>query len=135
MLLFELEKSRLFKPALDPTQVGLSWRSSQARKARWSIVPIMALPTDNLSLFEETDADRRRGILADDALSRDLASALAGNRRLTEAEMIRLGDLRKSRGLRFFCKSSRFDYSPAFLAASGGGSEDLWTEVLRHTAN
>jgi diguanylate cyclase (GGDEF)-like protein len=89
----------------------------------------MTGPNDNLSLFEETDADRRRGILADNSLSLDLVSALAGDRPLTEAEKNRLGDLKKSRGLRFFTDllySITHQYFPPEVA------EDLWTEVLRH---
>ncbi len=89
----------------------------------------MTVPNDNSSLFEETDADRRRGILADDALSLDLVSALADDRPLTEAEKNRLGDIMKSRGLRFFSDllySITHQYFPPEVA------EDLWTEVLRH---
>ena len=89
----------------------------------------MTVPNDNSSLFEETDADRRRGILASKALSLDLVSALAGDRPLTEAEKNRLGDLKKSRGLRFFSDllySITHQYFPPEVA------EDLWTEVLRH---
>lgn len=84
---------------------------------------------NNPSLFEETDADRRRGILADNALSVDLVSALAGDRLLTEAEEIRLGDLKKCRGLRFFSDllySITHQYFPPEVA------EQLWDEVLRH---
>jgi diguanylate cyclase (GGDEF)-like protein len=89
----------------------------------------MTVPNDNSSLFEETEAHRRRGVLADNALSLDLVSALAGDRPLTEAEKNRLGDLKKSRGLRFFSDllySITHQYFPPEVA------EDLWTEVLRH---
>jgi diguanylate cyclase (GGDEF)-like protein len=89
----------------------------------------MTVPNDDSSLFKETDADRRRGILADNSLSLDLVSALAGDRPLTEAEKNRLGDLKKSRGLRFFSDllySITHQYFPPEVA------EDLWTEVLRH---
>ncbi|MGB8658389.1 MAG: GGDEF domain-containing protein [Candidatus Zixiibacteriota bacterium] len=89
----------------------------------------MTVPNDNSPPFEETDADRRRGILADNALSLDLVSALAGDRPLTEAEKNRLGDLKKSRGLRFFSDllySITYQYFPPEFA------EDLWAEVLRH---
>lgn len=89
----------------------------------------MTVPNDNSSLFDETDADRRRGILADSALSLDLVSAFSGDRPLTEAEKNRLGDLKKSRGLTFFSDllySITHQYFPPEVA------EDLWTEVLRH---
>ena len=62
----------------------------------------MTVPNENSSLFEETDADRRRGILDDTSISLDLVSALAGDRPLTEPEKNRLGDLKKRRGPRFF---------------------------------
>jgi len=89
----------------------------------------MTVPNDNSSLFDETDADRRRGILADNALSLDLVSALAGDRPLRQAEKNRLRDLKKSRGLRFFSDllySITHQYFPPEVA------EGLWAEVLRH---
>jgi len=89
----------------------------------------MTVPNENSSLFDETDADRRRGILADNALSLDLVSALAGDRPLGQAEKNRLGDLKKSRGLRFFSDllySITHQYFPPEVA------EGLWTKVLRH---
>jgi diguanylate cyclase (GGDEF)-like protein len=89
----------------------------------------MTVPKDNSSFLEETDADRRRGILADNALSLDMVSALAGDRPLTEAEEIRLGGLRKDRGLRFFSDllyTITHQYFPPEVA------EELWDEVLRH---
>lgn len=84
---------------------------------------------NNLPLLEETDADRRRGILAEDALSLDLVSALAGDRPLTEAEASRLAELKKNRGLRFF---SDLLYSITHQYFSPETAEGLWTEVLRH---
>jgi diguanylate cyclase (GGDEF)-like protein len=92
-------------------------------------MPTMTVPKDNSSPYEETDADRRRGILGDNALSLDLVSALAGDRPLTEAEKNRLEDLKKSRGLSFFSDllySITHQYFPPEVA------EDLWTEVMRH---
>jgi diguanylate cyclase (GGDEF)-like protein len=83
----------------------------------------------NLALPEESDDDRRRGVLADDALSLDLVSALAGDRPLTEAETIHLGEIESSRGLRFFCDllySITHQYFPPEKA------EGLWTQVLQH---
>jgi diguanylate cyclase (GGDEF)-like protein len=92
-------------------------------------VPTVTVSNNNSSLFEETDADRRRGILADNALSLDLVSALAGDRPLTEAEKNGLDYLKQSRGLRFFSDllyAITHQYFPPEVA------EDLWTEVLRH---
>jgi len=89
----------------------------------------MTEPKHNSPHIEETDSDRRRGILADDALSLDLVSALAGDRPLTEAEKDCLVDLRKNRGPRFFSDllySITHQYFPPEVA------EELWNEVLRH---
>jgi diguanylate cyclase (GGDEF)-like protein len=90
---------------------------------------VMMVHNDNSSPHEETDADRRRDILGDNALSLNLVSAFSGDRPLTEVEKNRLGDLKKSRGPRFFCDllySITHEYFPPEI------SEDLWTEVLRH---
>jgi diguanylate cyclase (GGDEF)-like protein len=92
-------------------------------------MPTMTVPNDNSSISEETDADRRRGILAEDALSLDMVSALAEDRPLTKSEKNRLRDLKQSRGLRFFSDllySITHQYFPPEVA------EDLWTEVIRH---
>lgn len=89
----------------------------------------MKLPKDKSLPVEETDADRRRGILADDALSLDLVSALAGDRSLSETEAQRLDDLKKTRGLRFFSDvlySITHQYFPPEVA------EGLWAKALRH---
>ncbi len=84
---------------------------------------------DNLPPFEETEADRRQGILDDHGLSLDLVSALAGDRPLTEADKNRHNDLKKSRGLRFFSDllySITHQYFPSEVA------EELWAEILQH---
>ncbi len=78
---------------------------------------------------EETDADRRQGLLAGDALSLDLVSALAGDRPLTESEERRVGELEKSRGLMFF---SDLLYALTHHHFPVEVAEVLWTEVLRH---
>jgi len=78
---------------------------------------------------EETDADRRRGILADSALSMGLVSALAGDRVLTDAEKGYLDSLKKSRGLRFY---SDIFYSITHQYFSPEVAEKLWTEVIKH---
>jgi two-component system cell cycle response regulator len=84
---------------------------------------------NNLSLSDETDADRRRGILSEDALSLDLVSAFAGDRPLTKDEMNRLAELKKNRGLRFF---SDLLYSITHQYFPPETAEGLWTEVLQH---
>lgn len=79
--------------------------------------------------IEETSADRRQGLLADDALSLDLVSALAGDRQLSKAEKSRFSDLKKIRGSKFFSDllySITHQYFPPDVA------EALWTEILRH---
>lgn len=79
--------------------------------------------------IEETSADRRQGLLADDALTLDLVSALAGDRQLTKAEKSRFSDLKKIRGSKFFSDllySITHQYFPPDVA------EGLWTEILRH---
>ena len=81
------------------------------------------------SPIEETDADRRRGILDDQGLSLDLVAAFAGDRPLTEAENRHLDDLKKSRAPRFFSDllySITHQYFPPEVA------EDLWNKVLQH---
>jgi two-component system cell cycle response regulator len=91
--------------------------------------PSMPAPDDNSPPYEETGADRRQGLLADDALSLDLVSALAGDRQLTKNEKIRLNDLKKSRGPKFFSDllySITHQYYPPEVA------EGLWTEIVRH---
>jgi len=89
----------------------------------------MAVLNNNLSHVEETDGDRRRGLLAEDALTLDLVSALAGDRPLTETENNRLAHLKKIRGLRFF---SDLLYSITHQYIAPEVAEELWTEVLRH---
>lgn len=90
---------------------------------------IMTEPNNNSPLFEETDADRRRGILDDNALSVDLVSAFAGDRLLTEAERKCLADRQKIRGSRFFSDllySITHQYFPPEIA------EGLWIKILLH---
>jgi len=89
----------------------------------------MTAPNDNSRILEETDADRKRGMLADDALSLDLVAALAGDRPLLEDEKKRLDALKRGRGARFFSDllyAITHQYFPSEVA------EGLWTEVLRH---
>ena len=83
----------------------------------------------NISPVEENDADRRRAILDDNALPVDLVSAAAGDRPLTEAEKIRLDDLKKIRGLRFF---SDLLYSISHQFFHPEMAEKLWVKILAH---
>ena len=89
----------------------------------------MTVPNDNSLPYEETDADCRRGILDDNGLTLDLVSALAGDRPLTEAEKVRLGNINKNRGLRFF---SDLLYSITHKYFAPEIAENLWAEILRH---
>lgn len=90
----------------------------------------MSDPQDAASgSIEETDSDRRRGILADGALSLDLVSALAGDRVLSPSEEKRLDALRSRRGPRFY---SDLLYSVAHQYYAPEVAEDLWRAILRH---
>jgi diguanylate cyclase (GGDEF)-like protein len=89
----------------------------------------MTESNNNTPLAEETNADRLRGILANDAFSLDLVSALAGDRPITETDTVHFESHRKSRGIRFFCDvlySITHQYFPPEVA------EELWGEVLLH---
>ena len=89
----------------------------------------MTVPIDDSSHAEESDADRRRGILADDALSLDLVSAYAGDRSLTPAEQNSLAELEKNRGLRFF---SDLLYTITHQYFAPEVAKALWADVVRH---
>jgi diguanylate cyclase (GGDEF)-like protein len=78
---------------------------------------------------EESDADRLRGMLSDDALSVDLVAALAGDRQLTTDEEKRFVDVRKSRGFRFY---SDLLYSITHQYFPPETAEDLWIEIIHH---
>jgi diguanylate cyclase (GGDEF)-like protein len=86
-------------------------------------------PSITSGMLEETAADRRRGILDENALSVDLVSALAGDRPLTKTEKKRLDDLRKSRGFKFFSDLLYAITHQYFLPEA---AEDVWIEILRH---
>lgn len=89
----------------------------------------MSEQNNHSSQLEETDADRRRGILAIDALSLDLVSALAGDRPLLDTETDRLNALQKSRGALFYSDllySITHQYFPQEIG------ENLWAEIVRH---
>lgn len=84
---------------------------------------------DIADFVEETDADRRRGILADNVLSLDLVSAFAGDRVLTEAEKDYFSDLENSRGRRFF---SDVLYSITHQYFPPEEAKVLWIQILQH---
>ncbi len=86
-------------------------------------------PTSNRRSYDETDADRLRGILAHDALSIDLVSAFAGDRPLTGAEDSYISELKESRGELFF---PDFLYAITHQYFPPEAAEKLWEEVLRH---
>lgn len=89
----------------------------------------MTASNNNSSFFDETDADRRRGVLADNALFVDLVSAYAGDRALTEAEKKFMIDLKSSRGVGFY---SDLFYSITHQYFCPEVAEALWIEVLGH---
>ncbi|MBM9511916.1 GGDEF domain-containing protein [Desulfogranum marinum] len=86
-------------------------------------------PYNNSSLCRETEADRRRNILDDSALSIGLVSAFAGGRLLTKEEVHRLDDLKKERGHDFF---SDLLYSVSHQYFSAEIAEKLWDEIIQH---
>jgi diguanylate cyclase (GGDEF)-like protein len=78
---------------------------------------------------EETEVERLEALVADNALTLDLVSALAGDRQLTEAEKTHIDDFRKSRGDRFFADilfAITHQYFPPTVA------ENLWNQLLKH---
>ena len=81
---------------------------------------------------QDHDADRLRGLLAPDALSLDLVSALAGDRPLTEAEKGFLLEQKTKRAEQFF---SDILYVVTHQYFSPKVAERLWNEVLRHKSD
>jgi diguanylate cyclase (GGDEF)-like protein len=78
---------------------------------------------------EETEVERLGGLVADNTLTLDLVSALAGDRQLTESEKMLIADYKKNRGDRFytdllFAVTHQFFSPPA--------AEDLWSRLLKH---
>ena len=80
-------------------------------------------------IIEETDADRRRGVLAEKALSLDLVSAFAGDRALTQAEKNFLAEVKKKRNRLFF---SDLIYSVTHQYFVPEVAEGLWSRILQH---
>jgi diguanylate cyclase (GGDEF)-like protein len=89
----------------------------------------MTISDDNSPPTEETDADRRRGILGSKVLSLDLVSAIAGDRAMTEAENNSLDEQKKIRGPRFF---SDLLYTITHQYYLPEDAEDLWAAILQH---
>jgi hypothetical protein len=84
---------------------------------------------DDERFSQETDSDRRRGVLADNAISVELVSAFSGDRPLNEAEKDYFTELTKIRGLRFY---SDLFYAITHQYFAPKVAETLWTEVLSH---
>lgn len=89
----------------------------------------MVARKDYSYIFEETDSDRRRGILANDVLSLDMVSAIAGDRQLTRTEKLRLDELETRRGPWLY---SDFLYAIAHKHFPVEMAEGLWSMVLQH---
>jgi len=80
-------------------------------------------------LSEGSDADQMKGHLADNALSLDLVSALAGDRSLTDDERALIDDMQKTRGGHFFCDLL---YAIAHHHFPPEMAQDLWDQILQH---
>jgi two-component system cell cycle response regulator len=89
----------------------------------------MISPDHSSSYIEETDADRQRGILADDSFCLDLVSAYAGDRELTGDEKNELAELKDRRGVRFFSDLFYLITHQFFVPEV---AEVLWVEVIKH---
>lgn len=77
----------------------------------------------------ESDADRLRGLLATDALSIGLVSALAGDRPMTPVEEEALRDLQQRRGYEFY---SDLLYAVTHQFFSPEIAKTLWQSILDH---
>jgi diguanylate cyclase (GGDEF)-like protein len=78
---------------------------------------------------EETEVERLEALVADNAFTLDLVSALAGDRQLTEAEKTHIDDFKKSRGNRFYADilyAVTHQFFPPPVA------ENLWNQLLKH---
>ncbi len=80
---------------------------------------------------DETDGDRLRGILAHDAVSVELVSALAGDRPRTAIEDVVLTEIQDRRGDRFF---SDVLYAITHHHFAPVVARVLWEDILRHKA-
>jgi diguanylate cyclase (GGDEF)-like protein len=89
----------------------------------------VTIPHDSVHPAEETDVDRLGGLLADNALTLDLVSALAGDRPMTEFEKTFIDDLKKSRADKFYpdvLYAVTHQFFPPTVA------ENLWNQILKH---
>jgi diguanylate cyclase (GGDEF)-like protein len=78
---------------------------------------------------EETEVERLGGLVADNALTLDLVSALAGDRQMTESEKSLIADFKKSRGDKFYADilyAITHQFFPPAVA------ENLWNQILKH---
>jgi diguanylate cyclase (GGDEF)-like protein len=78
---------------------------------------------------EETEIERLEGLVADNALTLDLVSALAGDRLLNESEKTLIADFKKSRGDKFYADilyAITHQFFPPTVA------ENLWNQLLKH---
>ena len=78
---------------------------------------------------EETEVERLEALVADNALTLDLVSALAGDRQLTEPEKTLIEDFRKSRGNRFYAD---LIYAVTHQFFPPPVAENLWNQLLKH---
>jgi hypothetical protein len=92
------------------------------------MVLVVITDNDDERFSEETDSDRRRGVLVDNALSVELVSAFSGDRPLTEAEKNYFAELEKTRGLRFY---SDLFYCSIAMPISSVVHFLLWVESKR----
>jgi diguanylate cyclase (GGDEF)-like protein len=78
---------------------------------------------------EETEIERLDGLVADNALTLDLVSALAGDRQLTESEKTLIDDFKKSRADKYY---SDLLYAITHQFFPPAVAENLWNQLLKH---
>ncbi len=89
----------------------------------------MATPGESGPVSEETAAERLQGLLADDVLSLDMVSALAGDRQLTDVEQDWFAAFGRSRGRQYY---SDLLYAITHQYFAPESAEPLWDEILQH---
>ncbi len=89
----------------------------------------MAEQTQSSLNNDETDADRKRSILNESALSLDMVSAFSGDRLLSDHEMTHLNQLKINRGLRFY---SDLFYAITHQFFPPETAVQLWNDVQQH---
>ncbi|MGA2506454.1 MAG: GGDEF domain-containing protein [Chitinispirillaceae bacterium] len=91
---------------------------------------IMDIPADlPATPGEETEIERLDGLVADNALTLDLVSALAGDRQLTESEKTLIDDFKKSRADKYY---SDLLYAITHQFFPPAVAENLWNQLLKH---